>query len=96
MVYDQLNGLMSFLVVWLPMLDSAVEDVGDARDHPGDASGDSGDGDLDVVQIAVFVGGREVVRTEGAEQQGQEQIQHLLNVTENIVFALGSGLNCLT
>lgn len=53
------------------------EEVNDAPTEPRQAGVDAADGDLDVVQVAVFFGSGEVVGAEGAEQQGKKQIQHL-------------------
>lgn len=78
MIADQLDGLTGFFGLLLLPLRAAVEEVADTRHEPGDTGLDSGDGDLDVIQITVFVWSREVVRAEGAEQQGQKEIQHLL------------------
>jgi hypothetical protein len=38
---------------------------------------DSGQSQLEVVHLSVFIRGCEVVCTEGAEQQGQEEVQDL-------------------
>lgn len=79
MIANQLDGsLTDFHGLLLLAFRVAVEEVTDVCHEPGDATIDAGDGDLDVIQIAVFIRGREVVRAEGAEQQGQEEIQHLL------------------
>lgn len=74
MIPDRLDGLVDLL---LPTLQAAVEEVDDARGEPGDTGLDAGDGDLDVVQIAILFRSREVVGAEGAEQQRQKKIQHL-------------------
>lgn len=71
------NGLIGLFGLPLLSFEASIEEVRDTRDQPGDAAGDAGDGDLDVVQVTVFVWSREVVGAEGAEQQGQEEIQHL-------------------
>ena len=42
-----------------------------------DAPRDASDGNLQVVHLAILVRGRQAVGTEGAEQQGQEQVQDL-------------------
>lgn len=78
MISNQLDGLTGFFSLLILTLQAAVEEVGDACGKPGDTGLDTADGDLDVVQIAVFVWSREVVGAEGAEQQGQKKIQHLL------------------
>lgn len=71
------NGLIGLLGLPLLTLEASIEEVHDTRDQPGDAGCDAGDGDLDVVQVTVFIRSRKVVGAEGAEQQGQEEIQHL-------------------
>lgn len=77
MISNQLKGQIGLFALPLLTLQAVVEEVRGAGDQPGDPRSDAGDSDLDVVQIAVFVRSGEVVGTEGAEQQGQEKVQHL-------------------
>lgn len=72
-----LTGLTGLFGLLLLPPEASIEEVRDAGDQPRNSGGDAGDGDLDVVQIAVLVRSGQVVRAEGAEQQGQEKIQHL-------------------
>lgn len=78
MITNQLGVLAAFVGFPLLSLQAAVEDVDDDGGEPGDAAVDTSDSYLDVVQISVFIWSRQVVRAEGAEQQSQKEIQHLL------------------
>lgn len=84
-----LTGLTGLFGLLLLPLEASIEEVHGAGDQPGDSGGDAGDGDLDVVQITVLIRSGQVVRTEGAEQQGQEKIQHLQ--TNSWCFKQSSG-----
>lgn len=72
-----LIGLTGLFGLLLLSFEASIKEVRDAGDQPRDSGGDAGDGNLDVVQIAVLVRSGQVVGAEGAEQQGQEKIQHL-------------------
>lgn len=72
-----LTGLTDLFGLLLLSLEASIEEVHSAGDQPGDSGSDAGNGDLDVIQVTVLVRSGQVVRTEGAEQQGQEKIQHL-------------------
>lgn len=77
MIYGHLDALVGFFGLVFLTPEAAVIEANDAAEEPRDARMDAGDGDLNVVQISIFVWSREVVGAEGAEQQGQKEIQHL-------------------
>ena len=72
--FDVRTGLFGLL---LSTPQTVMEEADDARREPGEAVVDAGDGYLNVIQVTVFIWSREVVGAEGAEQQGEEEIQYL-------------------
>lgn len=85
-ISSQSNGLTSFFGFLTPQ--AVLEEVDDAPAKPGNATVDAGDGNLNVVQITVFVWSREVVRAEGAEQQGEKKIQNLWTDKHQVLLGL--------
>lgn len=62
--------------------DKAQEDLNDEGFEPVDAPRDSANGDLKIVHLPVVVRHCKVVAAEGAEQQGQEEVENLVRKTQ--------------
>lgn len=61
MISDRLEGLTGFLGFVFSTLQAPVAEVDDACDNPGKAGMDASDGNLNVIQVPVFVWSREIV-----------------------------------
>lgn len=70
-------GLLLFLRGHLFALPQPPDQHEDRRLHEVDAPGDPADGDLQVVHLTIIIRGRQAVGAEGAQQQSQEQVEHL-------------------